>query len=67
MRNATLIALAMVAAAAMFGLVAIGAAQSADAWHSLFQSKKECVNYMKTVLGNTTSQAQLMCVIVAPH
>ena len=67
MRDATLIVLAIVAAAAMFGVLAISAAQSADAWHTLFQTKKECVNFMKTVLGNTTAQANVMCQKVAPH
>lgn len=41
--------------------------QSADAWHTLFPSKKECVNFMKNTLGNTTSQAQAMCNKVVPH
>ena len=30
-------------------------------------SKKECVNFMKNTLGNTTSQAQAMCNKVVPH
>jgi hypothetical protein len=47
--------------------VFLATAQSANAWHSLFETKKECTNFMKTVLGNTTSQAQLMCVMVVPH
>jgi uncharacterized membrane protein len=60
---------AVVAAAAIIGTVGVflTTAQSADAWHSLFASKKECTNFMKTVLGNTTSQAQIMCVKVVPH
>jgi hypothetical protein len=36
-----------------------------DAWHTLFASKKECVNLMNNEIGNTTSQ--FMCQIVAPH
>ena len=41
--------------------------QPIDAWHTVFQSKKECVDFMKTVVGNTTSQAQTMCNKVIPH
>ncbi len=60
---------AVVAAAGIIGTVGVflTTAQSADAWHSLFASKKECTNFMKTVLGNTTAQAQIMCQKVAPH
>ena len=60
---------AVVAAAGIIGTVGVFLAtvQSADAWHSLFASKKECTNFMKTVLGNTTAQAQIMCQKVAPH
>jgi hypothetical protein len=60
---------AVVAAAGIIGTVAVflTTAQPADAWHSLFQSRKECVNFMKTELGNTTAQAQIMCQKVVPH
>jgi uncharacterized membrane protein len=60
---------AVVAAAAIIGTVGVflTTAQSADAWHSLFASKKECTNFMKAVLGNTTAQAQIMCQKVVPH
>jgi hypothetical protein len=60
---------AVVAAAAIIGTVGVflTTAQSVDAWHSLFASKKECTNFMKTVLGNTTAQAQIMCQKVVPH
>ena len=60
---------AVVAAAGIIGTVGVflTTVQSADAWHSLFASKKECTNFMKTVLGNTTAQAQIMCQKVAPH
>ena len=59
--------IAIAAAVALLGVIAISAAQSADAWHTLFATKKECVKFMKTVLGNTTAQAQVMCLKVAPH
>jgi hypothetical protein len=60
---------AVVAAAGIIATVGVflTTAQSADAWHSLFASKKECTNFMKTVLGNTTAQAQIMCMKVTPH
>jgi hypothetical protein len=60
---------AVVAAAAIIGTVGVflETAQSADAWHTLFESKKECTNFMKTVLGNTSAQANVMCLKVAPH
>jgi hypothetical protein len=53
--------------AATWLIWAITVSQPADAWHSLFASKKECTNYMKSVLGNTTAQAQAMCNKVIPH
>ena len=56
---------AIVAATGM--IWAITVSQPADAWHSLFASKKECTNYMKTVVGNTTAEAQAMCNKVIPH
>jgi uncharacterized membrane protein len=67
--NTVMAIFAVVAAAAIIGTVGVflTTAQSADAWHSLFASKKECTNFMKTVLGNTTAQAQIMCVKVVPH
>ena len=40
--------------------------ESAIAWHSLFASKKDCVNAMKAT-GNTTAQAQTMCNKIIPH
>ena len=47
----TIIAIfAVVGAAGIIGTVGVflTTAQSADAWHSLFASKKECTNFMKT-------------------
>ncbi len=41
--------------------------ESVNAWHSQFSTKKECTNYMKSVVGNTTAQAQAMCNKVIPH
>jgi hypothetical protein len=41
--------------------------KSASAYHSLFPTKKECTNFMKNTLGNTTAQAQVMCNKVIPH
>ena len=41
--------------------------QPADAWHTIFGSKKDCTNYMTTVNGNTNRDAQFMCQKVIPH
>jgi hypothetical protein len=67
--HTTMAIFAIVAAAGIIGTLGVflTTAQSADAWHSLFASKKECTNFMKTVLGNTTAQAQIMCMKVVPH
>ena len=62
----TLAIFAIVAAAAGIIGVTVFLAESADAWHSLFASKKLCVDFMKQT-GNTTSQAQFMCNKVIPH
>ena len=40
--------------------------QSVDAWHTIFESKKECVIFMKNN-GNTTSESQFICKTVIPH
>jgi len=58
--------IAIVAVVGLLGVLAVAITQTADAWHSLFASKKECINYMKTVLGNTTREAQFMCNKVVP-
>ena len=59
--------IAIFAVVAATGLIwAIAVSQPADAWHSLFASKKLCVDFMKQT-GNTTSQAQFMCNKVIPH
>ena len=67
--HAVMAVFAVVAAAGIIGTVAVflTTAQSADAWHSQFESKKECTNFMKTVNGNTTAEAQIMCRVVVPH
>jgi hypothetical protein len=41
--------------------------ESVDAWHSLFATKKECTNFMKNTLGNTTAEANVMCQKIVPH
>ena len=67
--NAVMAIFAVVATAGIIGTVGVflTTAQSADAWHSLFGSKKLCTDYMKTVAGNTTAQAQFMCQKIIPH
>ena len=67
--NTVMAIFAVVAAAAIIGTVGVflTTIQSADAWHTLFESKKECTNFMKTVLGNTSAQANVLCLKVVPH
>ncbi|MCY1155276.1 MAG: hypothetical protein MOP49_588 [Nitrososphaera sp.] len=67
--NTVMAIFAVVAAAGIIGTVGVflATAQSVDAWHSLFGSKKLCTDYMKTVNGNTTAEAQFMCQKVIPH
>jgi hypothetical protein len=62
---------AVAAIAGIIGTVAVvfltTTAESASAWHSQFQSKKECTNFRKTVIGNTTAEANVMCQKIVPH
>jgi len=67
MKTLVLIAIAIIAIATTGLIWTAAQSQSVDAWHSLFASKKECVNFMKNSLGNTTAQAQAMCNKVVPH
>jgi uncharacterized membrane protein len=41
--------------------------ESVDAWHTQFATKKECTNFMKNTLGNTTAEANAMCQKIIPH
>jgi len=41
--------------------------ESVEAWHSQFETKKECTNFMKDVVGNTTAEANAMCQKIVPH
>jgi len=61
----TLVLIAIIAIATTGLIWAVTQLQSVDAWHTLFASKKECVNFITDEIGNTTSQ--LMCQMVAPH
>jgi hypothetical protein len=68
MMQLTKTAMVIFAIVAATGIIwTITVSQPADAWHSLFASKKECTNYMKSVVGNTTAEAQAMCNKVIPH
>ena len=60
---------AVLAAAGIIGTVGVflATAQSADAWHSSFERKKECVNFFKRVVGNTTAQSNIICQRIIPH
>ena len=41
--------------------------QSADAWHTIFESRKECMYFLKTEYHNTTGEAGRMCDKIIPH
>ena len=59
--------LAIFAIVAVTGLIwMLTASESANAWHSMFASKKACVNWFKA-LGNTTSEGEFACDNVVPH
>lgn len=40
--------------------------ESVDAWHSEFDTKKECTNFMKNE-GNSTAEANAMCQKIVSH
>ena len=56
--------LAIVASA---GLMVNFVVESVDAWHTRFETKKECTNFMKEVVGNTTKDANAMCQKILTH
>jgi hypothetical protein len=56
--------LAIVASA---GTIVNFSVESVDAWHSRFDTKKECTNFMKDVVGNSTKEANAMCQKIVPH
>jgi hypothetical protein len=56
--------LAIVASA---GISANFLVESVDSWHSKFATKKDCTNFMKDVVGNTTAEANAMCQKIIPH
>jgi hypothetical protein len=59
--------LAIFAIVAVIGLIwTLTVSESANAWHSMFASKKACVNWFKA-LGNTTSEGEFACNNVVPH
>jgi len=59
--------LAIFAIVAVIGLIwTLTVSESANAWHSMFASKKTCVNWFKA-LGNTTSEGEFACDNVVPH
>jgi hypothetical protein len=41
-------------------MVLLTTADSAAAWHSQYESKKQCLNYYTSV-GNTTKEANVIC------
>ncbi len=60
--------LAIFAILAVTGLIwTLTMSESVIAWHSEFATKKECTNFMKDTLGNTSSQANVMCNKIVPH
>ena len=59
--------IAIFAIVAVTGLIWVSTvSESANAWHSMFASKKACVNWFKA-LGNTTSEGEFACDNVVPH
>jgi len=57
----------MLTVVASAGTIVNFSVESVDAWHSLFATKKECTNFMKNTLGNTTAEANVMCQKIVPH
>ena len=55
---------AIVAVAGLIWMLIVS--ESANAWHSMFESKKACENWFKA-LGNTTSEGEFACDNVVPH
>lgn len=66
--NIVMAIFAVVVAAGIIGTVAVflATAESADAWHRIFTSKKECTNFFKAG-GNTSAQANFVCQKLLPH
>jgi len=52
--------------AASAGTIVNFSVESVDAWHSEFETKKQCTNFMKNE-GNTTAEANVMCQKIVPH
>lgn len=65
--STTLAIFALIAVTGLMWTLSVSVSEEANAWHSQFATKKECVNFMKDVLHNTTAQAQTMCNKVIPH
>jgi len=60
--------LAIFAIAAATGLIwTLTVSEAANAWHSIFAKKKECVNFFTDTIGNTTAQANITCNKIVPH
>ena len=59
--------IAIFAIVAVTGLIWMSSvSESANAWHSMFESKKAGLNWYKA-LGNTTSEGEFACDNVVPH
>ena len=52
--------------AASAGTIVNFSVESVDAWHSEFETKKQCTNFMKNE-GNSTKDANAMCQKIVPH
>lgn len=65
--DSTTTTLAIFVIVAATGLIwMLTSSQSVDAWHTIFESKKECVTFLKNS-GNTTSESQFIGKTVIPH
>ena len=62
--HTTLMVLTIVASA---GTIVNFSVESVHAWHSEFETKKECTNFMKNEVGNSTAEANVMCQKIVPH
>ncbi len=65
--NQLLTIMVMLTIVAFAGTIVNFTVESVDAWHSQFETKKECTNFMKNTFGNTSSEANAMCNKVLPH
>jgi hypothetical protein len=62
--RAIFLMLVVVSAVFVFAIVSM---QSSTAYHSLYPTKKECVQFFKETIGNTTRDSNITCQKIIPH